>query len=58
VKARRGEYRVGATTVTFDDYFAGKRYPIEMVHYIDNRAIDDEDTEETPLLVSAKNASH
>ena len=31
VKERREEYRRGSTEVTFDDYFAGKRYPMDTV---------------------------
>lgn len=36
LKTRRGEYRPGATAVGFDDYFAGKRYPLEVVKFIDH----------------------
>ncbi|HBK34633.1 MAG: NUDIX hydrolase [Candidatus Uhrbacteria bacterium GW2011_GWE2_40_58] len=31
VKTRRSEYRSGSTEITFDDYFAGKRYPLELI---------------------------
>jgi ADP-ribose pyrophosphatase YjhB (NUDIX family) len=31
LKARRQEWRPGATTRTLDDYFAGKRYPLHLI---------------------------
>jgi 8-oxo-dGTP pyrophosphatase MutT (NUDIX family) len=34
IRARKAEFRMGATENTFQDYFAGKRYPLEMVQYI------------------------
>ncbi|HBK34355.1 TPA: NUDIX hydrolase [Candidatus Uhrbacteria bacterium] len=34
IQARKGEFRRGATENTFRDYFAGKRFPLDMVQYI------------------------
>lgn len=38
VKARREEYRAGSTEKTFDDYFAGKRFPLDIIHFTDQRS--------------------
>lgn len=34
IEARKAEFRIGATENTFLDYFAGKRYPLDIVQYI------------------------
>ena len=34
IKKQRDQYRPGATTATFDDYFAGKRFPLDAVSFI------------------------
>ncbi len=34
IQARKSEFRVGATENTFRDYFTGKRFPLDMVQYI------------------------
>ena len=37
IKRRVAEFRLGATAPTFDDYFAGKRYPLSLIQYFDYR---------------------
>jgi ADP-ribose pyrophosphatase YjhB (NUDIX family) len=36
VKRRRDEWRPGSTTPALDDYFAGKRYPLELLQWLDH----------------------
>ena len=35
-KARRSEWRRGSTIPSFDDYFAGKRHPLDLLHWSDH----------------------
>lgn len=41
VKARRDEYRPGSSAPTFDDYFDGKQYPLDLVKHFDWSKIDE-----------------
>jgi len=39
IKNLASKYRCGSTKETFDDYFSGQRYPLEILHFFDKRKI-------------------